>query len=145
MDPLFCSWDSASFLIFSDNVFGPLIYYSHFFALIPSLVVGWIIFSKDKKALINRIFFFITTAFALWTLFDLALWANEKPDLQMFFWSLINVIEPLIYAACLYFIYVFLEKQDLSFNKKLIIALTMTPILLLASTKYALIGFVIEK
>jgi signal transduction histidine kinase len=141
MDPLLCNWDSASFLIFSDNVFGPLIYYSHFFALIPSLIVGWIIFSKDTKALINRIFFFITTAFSLWVFMDLVLWANEKSNLQMFVWSTINVIEPMIYAACLYFIYVFLEKEDLSFNKKFIIALLMTPVLLLASTKYALVGF----
>jgi signal transduction histidine kinase len=72
---------------------------------------------------------------------DLVLWANEKSNLQMFVWSTINVIEPMIYAACLYFIYVFLEKEDLSFNKKFIIALLMTPVLLLASTKYALVGF----
>lgn len=141
MDPLLCNWDPASFLIFSDNVFGPLIYYSHFFALIPSFIVGLIIFLKDKKALINRILFFITTAFSLWAFLDLVLWANERPNLQMFVWSVINIIEPIIYAACLYFVYVFIEKKDIDFGQKLMMGLLILPILVLSSTKYALVGF----
>lgn len=141
MDILSCNWDTARLFIFSGNVFGPLVYYSHLFALLSSFIIGLIIFLKDPKALINRILFFITISFSFWVFFDLALWANEKPDLQMFFWSLLVIIEPIIYAACLYFIYVFVEKKDISFYKKLGIGILLLPTLVFASTKLALIGF----
>lgn len=141
MDILACQWDTARYVIFSGNVFGPLVYYSHLFALLSSFIIGLVIFLKDRKALVNRILFFITTSFALWAFFDLALWANEKPDLQMFFWSLLVIIEPIIYAACLYFIYVFVGKKDISMNRKLGIVALLLPTLLLASTKFALVGF----
>ncbi len=136
-----CQWDTAKFLIISDNVFAPLIYYSHFFALIPSFLIGLIIILRDRKALINQILFFITTTFALWIFADLVLWANEKPKLIMFFWSLQVIIEPIIYATCVYFVYVFITKKDISLSKKLGIAIFLIPILLFASTKFALLGF----
>ncbi|MDQ5929327.1 MAG: HisKA protein, partial [Bacteroidota bacterium] len=77
MDTLFCEWDTAQFLIFSDNVFGPLVYYSHFFAIILSLGIGFLVFLKDKKSLTGKILFFITIIFSLWVFSDLVLWASE--------------------------------------------------------------------
>ncbi len=136
-----CQWDTARFFIFSNNVFDPLIFYSHLFALIPSFLIGLIIFLKDKKALLNRILFFITTTFSLWAFADLVLWANEKPDFQMFFWSLLVIIEPIIYAACVYFIYVFINKKDTSLIQKMSIAVFLLPTLFFASTKLALVEF----
>src|SRR3989344_5513268 len=136
-----CQWDTAKFLIISDNVFAPLIYYSHFFALIPSFLIGLFVLLKDTKSLINRTLFFITTIFSLWVFADLVLWANEKPNLIMFFWSLQVIIEPLIYAACVYLIYLFVNKTDISLSKKLGISVFLVPTLLFASTKFALTGF----
>src|SRR3989344_1010894 len=136
-----CQWDTARFLIISDNVFAPLIYYSHFFALIPSFLIGLFVFIKDRKALTNRVLFFITSLFSLWVFADLVLWANEKPNLIMFFWSLQIIIEPLIYAACVYLIYIFITKKDTSLKNKLGIAVFLIPTLLFASTKFALTGF----
>jgi len=136
-----CQWDTAKFLIISDNVFAPLIYYSHFFALIPSFFIGLIIFLKDRKSLISQVLFFITTTFSLWVFADLVLWANEKPGLIMFFWSLQVIIEPIIYAACVYFIYIFITKNDISLKKKLGITVFLIPTILFASTKFALLGF----
>jgi len=95
-----CEWDSSRFLIFSDNVFGTLIYYSHFLAMILALVVGFFVFSQNKKGLVNKLLFFIMLFFATWTFLDLVLWANERPDFIMFFWSLILLVEPLVYALC---------------------------------------------
>ncbi|MBP6908598.1 MAG: hypothetical protein KBB75_02145 [Candidatus Pacebacteria bacterium] len=141
MDTLFCEWDTAQFLIFSDNVFGPLVYYSHFFAIILSLGIGFLVFLKDKKSLTGKILFFITIIFSLWVFSDLVLWASEKPDLIMFFWSLQVIIEPLIYAASVYFVDVFIEKKDISLGKKIGIASLIIPIILFASTKFALVGF----
>ena len=35
-----CQWDTTNFLIISENVFGPLIYYSHLLPLVCSLLLG---------------------------------------------------------------------------------------------------------
>ncbi len=141
MDPLSCGWDTAKYFIFSDNVFGSLVYYSHFFALIPSLIIGLLIFLKNPKGLMNRILFAITFLFSVWVFSDVVLWANEKIDFQMFFWSLQVIIEPIIYALSLYFIYVFITKNDISLGKKFFISILLFPTLIFASTKFALVGF----
>jgi len=49
MDLLSCNWDNAKFLIFSDNVFDPLIYYSHLGPLLLSVALLLLIFLAIKK------------------------------------------------------------------------------------------------
>ena len=136
-----CQWDTSQLLIFSDNVFGSLIYYSHFLALILSLIFGFFVLSKDRKGLLNKLLFLIMMTFSLWVFFDLILWGNEKPKLIMFFWSSMLIIEPLIYALCVYFIDVYIEKKDISFKKKIGIFALLLPVIILLPTKFALVGF----
>ncbi len=136
-----CQWDSARFLILSDNVFGTLVYYSHLLPLMLSLIIGFFILFKDKKSLINRLLFLITIFFSLWVLFDLILWSTEKLYFTMFFWSIMVLIEPLIYAFCLYFIDVFISGKDISFKKKLGVFIPLLPIILLLPTNFVLNGF----
>src|SRR3989338_5005391 len=113
-----CQWDTARFLIFSDNVFGTLIYYSHFLALILSFLVGLFVFWKDRKSLVNKLLFLI-----------------------MFLLSAMLIIEPLIYALCVYFIDVFVEKKDVTFKKKVGIFSLLLPVIILLPTKFALVSF----
>jgi signal transduction histidine kinase len=136
-----CNWDTAQYLIFSENVFGPLIYYSHLIALILALVVGIFVLSNDKKNLVNRLLFFIMILFSLWIVFDLILWANEKSYLIMFFWSMILIVELLIYALFVYFIDVFIEKKDISFRKKMGIFSLLLPVIIFLPTNFTLLGF----
>lgn len=136
-----CQWDASRFLILSDNVFGALIYYSHFVALLLALIVGFYVFIIDKKSLVNRLLFLMMITFSVWVFLDLVLWANEKSYLIMFFWSAILVVEPLIYALSVYFIDVFIEKKDISFKKKIGIFSLFLPIIILLPTKLSLIGF----
>ncbi len=136
-----CQWDASRLLIFSDNVFGTLIYYSHFLALILSVLFGVFVLSKDRKGLLNKLLFLIMIMFSLWVFFDLILWANERPELIMFFWSVMLVIEPLIYALCVYFVSVYIEKKDISFRKKVAIFSLLLPVILFLPTKLALVGF----
>jgi signal transduction histidine kinase len=136
-----CQWDTSKFLIFSNNVFGTLIYYSHFLALILALVVGLFVFLKGKNQLVNRLLSLIMFLFSLWVFFDLILWANEKDYFIMFFWSAMLIIEPLIYALCVYFIDVFIEKKDISFRKKIGIFSLLLPIIFLLPTRFSLVGF----
>lgn len=141
MEKLTCNFDASTLLIFSSNVFSPFVYYSHFFALIPSFVIGSIIFLKNPKDLLNKILFSVTTLFSLWAFFDLILWANEVPQNIMFFWSVMTLIEPAMYALCVYFIYVFVTKKDISLNLKLALFLPLLLIIILLPTKLTLIAY----
>lgn len=136
-----CEWGKSSYLIFSENVFAPLIYYSHFFALGVSFLVGLFIYLQGRKELVNNLLFIISISLSVWIFGDLVLWSSEKPSLVMFFWSLVNIFEPLVYLFSLYFFLVFIDKRDISLGKKITMASLMIPILVFASTKLALLGF----
>lgn len=136
-----CQWDPSVFMIFSGNVFGKLIYYSHFLALSLSLIVGMFLLYRGNKILVNRILALIMFTFSIWVFFDLILWANEKPKFIMFFWSTMLVVEPLIYALSVYFIDVFINKKDITFKKKVAIFSLIAPILFFLPTKLSLVGF----
>ena len=136
-----CEWDPARFLVFSDNVFGTLIYYSHFLPLVLSLVVGFFVLIQNRKVLTNQLLFLITFLFSVWAFFDLILWATEKNEYTVFFWSVMILIEPFIYALSFYFVNVFVSKTDVSLKKKFAIFLPLLPIIILLPTKFVLQGF----
>jgi len=136
-----CEWGSAHFFVVSSNVFDPLIYYSHLFPLIISLVLGIFIFSKSHKQLVSKVLFGTIVLLAIWLLCDLILWATEIPSYTMFFWSIINMVEPIIYAGILYFLYLFIDQKDISFSRKVTILILLIPLILLTPTKYALLGY----
>ena len=142
MDLLSCEWDAAQFLIFSGNVFAPLIYYSHLAPLIISVLIGLAVLINNSRALVNRTLFVIMAAFAVWVYFDLILLASEKPEYIMFFWSALAPIELLIYAAAWYLITLFARGGNEPSNREKVIAvLTFLPVFLLAHTSYNLLGY----
>ena len=114
-----CEWARSQLLIFSGNVFDPLIYYSHLVPLVTSFAFGLFVYSKNRGALATNALFLIIIFLAIWLFGDLALWATERNELTMFFWSLINLAEPFVYAFSFYFVYVFIAKKDSSFAWKL--------------------------
>jgi len=135
-----CEWNTASYLIFSPNV-EQFIYYTHLLPLVTSLLLGGYILYNNWRSLANRVMFFITLMFSLWVYFDLILWASPTPEDVMFFWSSIVPVEMLIYAACLYLVYLFAnEQRDISLGKKLGIAVFFIPIILLLHTPYNVLG-----
>ena len=140
IDALQCQWDAASFFLFSDNVFSPLIYYSHLFPAIAGLILAVIIWSHTHKSPINNVFATIALLFSTWSLLDLVLWASERPDVIMFVWSSLIYFEVLIYAACLYLAYLFFDKADPPFKTKVLAILLTLPPIILAPTSLNLIG-----
>src|SRR3989344_6767995 len=142
MDPLSCGWDTARFLIFSGNVFAPLIYYSHLGPLLVSALIGIVVLINDPRALVNRALFVLTAAFSVWVYFDLVLWASEKSEYIMFFWSAMLPIELLIYAICWYLI-VLLARQGKgpASREWLIAGATFVPVFLFAHTSLNLLGY----
>lgn len=137
----FCEWDTARYFIISGNVFGRLIYYSHLLPAITCIVLALFVFIKNRKNLANKLLLIISFSFTLWSLFDLVLWATEKPDYTIFFWSLLIYLEPIIYAATFYLIYVIVKDEDLSFKTKFLCSLLFIPIFIIAPTSYNLLGY----
>lgn len=136
-----CNWEPTRFLFTSGNVFDPLIYYSHLFPLISSLALVIFLYIKSNKTLATKLLLLTTVILDIWLLGDLILWATNKPYLTMYVWTILILVEPMIYAGLFYFLYLFIEKKDISFTKKLIITLLLTPTVFLASTKISLIGY----
>ncbi len=135
-----CNWSESKYLLFSGNVFDPLVYYSHFVPIILSLILGFFILLGSGR-LDGKILFFIFLGFIIWLFSDLVLWATERSSLVMFFWTLEVIIEPLIYAASFYFVQVFILKNDTSVKTKALTVLALLPIIVFASSRYSLLAF----
>ncbi|OGI93689.1 hypothetical protein A3A07_02535 [Candidatus Nomurabacteria bacterium RIFCSPLOWO2_01_FULL_41_52] len=78
--------------------------------------------------------------FSSWVLLDLYIWASNDPSSILFFWSIIILIEVLIYIFSIYFIDVFNEKKDVSFKKKLLMSILILPIVIGLPTYLNLAG-----
>jgi len=134
-----CPWESAQYLFFSSNV--PfLFYYSHGISIIFALVFGLSIFLKARKILSANLLFLITLLFSSWVLLDLYIWASNNPSSILFLWSIIILVEVLIYIFSIYFIDVFNEKKDVSFGKKLLMFVLVLPIIIALPTQFNLQG-----
>ena len=48
-----CEWDVAKYVFVSNNVFSPLIYYSHLTPILVCLVLGIYIYITNKQSLLN--------------------------------------------------------------------------------------------
>jgi len=136
-----CEWSTSHFLIFSGNVFSPLLYYSYFGSVIPSLIIGLYVFYKGPKYLANRLLLFTVLSFAAWVFCALVTWATEIPSYTMFFWSALNIFEPVVYFFSFYFFYVLTFSKDLSTKQKILFGLPLLITFLLTPTRFGLLGY----
>lgn len=136
---LYCPWEDALYFVYSSNI-PTLLFYSHVPAIIVALLVGLLVFYKSGKSKVGGTLLLISLLFSAWSVFDLVLWATNRPDMVMFFWSLQILIEPLIYLLGLYLTYVFIKGQDLRFHRKLILIAAYAPVVILLPTQLNLSG-----
>ena len=136
-----CEWFPSNFLVISENVFSPLLYYSYFFALIPTFMIGFFIFLKDNKKIENKLLFLMIISFSIWVFSNLVTWATEFPKYTMFFWTLLILFEPIVYFFALYLSHSFIFKKDFSIKQKLYFFVPLLPILILGPTKFGLLGY----
>jgi len=138
---MFCdAFTDFQYLIFTNGV-PPLLYYSHIPIALLSLLFGFFVFMNNKRALLNKILFAISILFSLWITADLIVWLNPNSQVIMFFWSLTGGIFALIGSFCVYFVYVFIKKQDITNFQKILLSATLLPIILATATSYNLNGF----
>src|SRR3989338_10961216 len=131
---LLCPWESAQYFVYSSNI-PTLFFYSHLPAMLVALIVGFLVFYKSKK-LMGATMLIISILFSIWSIFDLILWATNRPDTVMFFWSLQILIEPLIYLLGFYLTYLFITNKDLGFKAKLLGLALYSPIVFLLPSAY---------
>lgn len=136
---LFCPWEKALYFVYSSNI-PTLFFYSHIPAIIIALILGIFILRSGHRSPISIALFSITILFSIWCIFDLILWATNDPRNVMFFWSLQVLIEPLIYATCIYITFLFIKGRDMLFSGKLLMSVLLLPFIIFLSNKLNLLG-----
>jgi signal transduction histidine kinase len=131
------------------NIYTPslsVVYYSHILPAIMALFLGSFIFIKNKT-LSSKILFLITILFSIWCFFDIILWTSFNSQSYVFFWSLITLIEVLLFIFSLYFINLISSNvgEDVKFKYKFIFLIILTPIILLTATKINISYFDIQE
>ena len=128
------------YFIFSKDV-PALLYYSHIPTVIVAMLIGFLVFLKGTRLLANRLLFAISISFSLWVISNLILWTNIHSDFMLLIWSFLMVLSSIISILSVYFIYVFLEKGDVSLLLKSIFLILIAPIIILSPTPANLSGF----
>jgi signal transduction histidine kinase len=136
-----CQWFTSSFLVISDNVFTPLLYYTYLGAAIPTLLIAIFVFSQGKRTLSKLLLLIMVLCFCVWIFSALVVWATEFPSLTMFFWTTLNLFEPFVYFFAFYFFYVYTFNKDFSFIQKILFTLPVLPSVILAPTTLMLLGY----
>ena len=136
-----CMWLPSHFLVFSENVYSPFLYYTYFGCAIPALAIGIYVFINQRNNRTSRLLLLMMLSLALWVFGSLVFWATEYPSYVMFFWTVVNITEPFVYFFALYFTYSFIYQDDFSSLQKLLFSFPLLPTIVLAPTSYMLIGF----
>lgn len=138
---MICYLFSKPLYFFFSSQVPALLYYAQIPATLIALIFSFYIFWNGRDFLLNRLLFLIALFFSFWTISTLIAWTNLSSEVIMFFWSFFGLILGLISIFSVYFIYVFLEKKDVSIKLKLIFLLLLAPIILSMTTYLNLKGF----
>ncbi len=111
VDPAICQWSEAQFFVFSENIWGNFIYYSHFFPSLAGLMIAFIVFINAPKFKPAQALLVTSIFFAIWSFLDLILWASDRSDIIMFVWSILIYFDILIYISAFYFTYSYFNKK----------------------------------
>ena len=143
---MFC-YDDLSIAIYENLAFGmfsldvpTLVYYSHFTAVIVSLVVSFFIFS-NSKTLSARILVAIALTFATLSIIDVFLWTQIDARVLMYLWSFWLFLFITVYFLTFYFVYTFTSRKDLPFWVQAIGLTILGLILVLSVSRWNLEGF----
>jgi signal transduction histidine kinase len=118
------------------------VYYSHIPASIIALLIGFFVYSNNKRLLTGKILLAISISFSIWSLFDLTLWQfGYNSTVVTFAWSILGLAEILFFILSLYLAYAFIDKKDMPFSLKTFLVFLSLPIILLTPTIHNISGF----
>jgi len=138
---MICNFFPEPVYFFFSSDIPDLLYYSHIPTTFVALLIGFIVFINGRKSLLNKLLLLISICFSGWTFFNLILWTNIHSEFLLFIWVLQSTLISFIALSSIYFVYVFLEKNDISFSVKAVLFAILTPVLILAPTYMNLKGF----
>lgn len=138
---MICNFFSEPTYFFFSSDIPSLLYYSHIPTTVIALIVGLFVFWNGRKLLLNQLLFVISACFSLWTLSNLILWTNIHSDFLLFVWSFLRIFSSILSIACIYFVYVFLEKRDVSVWLKTVFIALLAPVIIFAPSTLNVDGF----
>ncbi len=141
INPTICGWQDATFHMFSENVWGNFIYYSHLLPSLSGLIIAIYIFVMNHKSKPAQALLFTTIMFTCWSLMDLVLWADGNPRYIMYIWSIQIYFDLLVYVGSFYFLYSFLNNKFPSIKMEMAFFTLFIPLLLFSHTALNLVAF----
>lgn len=131
---LICPYMEEPIYGFFRETVPPLMYYTNVPAFIGALFLGSFIFFGSKRSLQGRVFLALSLFFATWIFCNIITWTTVSVFTMSFSWTFFASLEVLFFVTALYFLYVFIDKKDISFNTKLVFALLVIPVVLMGPT-----------
>lgn len=138
MEDLLCPWET-SLWFFSENV-PQLLYYSHIPSIIAALVLGTLVFIKNRSQIISKLLVTLLLIFTVWAVLAILLWATNRADVVMFWWSMVVLIEPVLYAIAFYLFTLFATGKYPGAKTNFAIGALFLPLIALLPTQFNLIG-----
>ncbi len=133
-------FSEPTYFLYSPDV-PTILYYAQVPATFIALLISFYAFWNGRHLLLNKLLLVISILFSFWTLFTLIAWTNIHSNFIMFIWSFFGLILGLISIFCIYFIYVFLEKKDVSTKTKSVFLALLLPIFIAGPTNFNIHGF----
>lgn len=117
-----------------------MIYYSHVTSIVIFIALFGVTFLPLKEWP-KTSFRIMVLAYIAWLFCDLVLWANEIIPHVMFFWTVINLVEPLIFVGTYTFFIQFLYHRPLSKKTMWGIFALLLPTIIMAPIGLSVFGF----
>jgi len=106
-----CNLPAPHYLLFSENV-SSIVYFSHHPIFGIALILGLFVLIAGRGRLPNLMLFLTFFSFGAWVFLDSIFWAANRSDVIMFVWAAILLVEPLVYAFCLYTLHSLIDEKD---------------------------------
>jgi signal transduction histidine kinase len=133
-------FDPPTWLIFSTDV-PELLYYSNITSAAIALLVGLFVITNRPHERTNQLLFIINFCFAAWVFINLIAWTNTDVGTLLFSWSLFGILQALISALCILFMYAFAYKRAAPLWLHGVLATLILPVIVLAHTNAHLTGY----
>ena len=123
-----------------------LLYYSHLAPAAIALIVAFFVYFKKSDTLSSWFLTAIATCFFVWSVLDLSIWLNYwRGSWLMFAWSSLELFSVLLFVLGFYFVYVFLEKRDLSLRQQVLLFAPILPLIIFAATRFNLLSYDLQE
>ena len=137
-----CTDGVVNFLgLFDLSIAPQLLFYSYLPIIFISLLLGFFVLLKDKFSLLSKSFFLIAVLFSIFVLNELVQWLAVPAGVVYFSWSLALLLNYLVILATFYFVFIFVQKKDLTMKGKMVLSSLVLPVIIFLPTKLNVIAF----